>query len=293
MLESDGHIFLGRKKLILNALVILVALISYVRRDFDARNISFVERFFMDRVSPLQEGVVTAQQGVGHLFDIYFLNMNAARENLLLQARLESMERELFSREEVLAENQRLRELLNFSGHEYWEQIIARVVGHDASSDFRVIRINRGRRHGVKLQSPVVTNRGLVGHVFRLSNNYADVITILDANNRVDAVIQRTRSQGIIEGHTGNRMVLKYISRTDPVILSDDVLTSGLGTIYPKGLRIGQVSQIEKHSYGISQKIYVTPRVNFEKLEEVIVLISTSEVESEEDDEHKIAKEVE
>jgi len=135
------------------------------------------------------------------------------------------------------------------------------------------VRINKGIRHGIKLQSVVTSAEGLVGYVYRLTQNFADVITILDANNRVDGVVERLRSHGVVEGYNRGRCIMKYVNRTEPIILNDLVLTAGLGNVYPKGLKIGYISRIERESYGITQHVEITPLVNFSKLEEVLVLV--------------------
>lgn len=104
-------------------------------------------------------------------------------------------------------------------------------------------------------------------------DHFSDVLTILDSRNRVDAIIDRIRTHGIIEGFSQGKCLMKYVNRIDPVVLNDIVLTSGLGNIYPKGLKIGRITRIERASYGISQIIKVTPSVDFSNIEEVVVLI--------------------
>jgi len=171
----------------------------------------------------------------------------------------------------------KLRELVKYGEELNRKKIIARVVSWDSADDYKVVRINRGLKDGVKLQSVVMSAEGLVGYVYRLTDHYADVITILDANNRVDGVVERLRSHGIVEGYSRGRCIMKYVNRTEPIILNDIVLTAGLGNVYPKGLKIGYISRIERESYGITQHVEVTPIVNFSKLEEVIVLVQEEE----------------
>jgi rod shape-determining protein MreC len=66
---------------------------------------------------------------------------------------------------------------------------------------------------------------------------------------------------------------MKYVVRTEPVKNGDILVTSGLGNLYPKGIKVGEIVSIEKESYGLTQAIKVVPSVNFYKLEEVVVLI--------------------
>ena len=97
-------------------------------------------------------------------------------------------------------------------------------------------------------------------------------------------MLERTRGQGILEGSADGIISLKYIPKSESVIIHDMVMTSGLGNIYPKGIKVGTVSKIEKDSYGVTQSIEIKPSVTFDKLEEVIVLriTKTPQKESEE-----------
>jgi rod shape-determining protein MreC len=155
---------------------------------------------------------------------------------------------------------------------------LAQVVAWDGNSDFRVIRINKGIKHGIRLQAPVITSEGLVGYIYRMTDHYADVLTILDSGHRVDGLIQRVRAHGIVEGRTESIARMKNVTRTEPIILNDTVITSGLGNIYPKGIKIGSIVRIERESYGITQYLELKPAVDFGRLEEVVILVSSSDL---------------
>ena len=124
--------------------------------------------------------------------------------------------------------------------------------------------------------SPVITRNGLVGYVFRLTPNYADVLTILDQNNRIDALVMETRTNGIVEGQSGFKCILKYVSRTEKLEIGQEIITAGLGEIYPKGIKVGKISKIDKENFGITQKVEIEPSVDFHKLEEVVVLLPSA-----------------
>lgn len=263
----------SRLKLIVNIIVISLALYGVSKRDVNVKETTFFENFMMDTLAPLQRGVTYMHHQVVSFFDHYVFNVNASRENVLLKSKVGDLQQELFSMEETLAENKRLKSLLQFGEETKRSKILAQVVAWDSSSDFRVLRINKGLADGIKLQSTVVTSSGVVGYIYRLTDHFADILTILDPSNRVDVLINRTRSNGILEGFSGWKCIMKYVTRTDPVKLNDLVITSGLGNIYPKGLKVGIVSKVERESYGIVQDVEVTPTVDFSKLEEVVVLV--------------------
>lgn len=264
-----------RTKIVINFVIFLAALISFSSRDDAVDRTSFFENLMIDSFAPVQRTVYYVHNRINFYFSHYLANIDASKKNIVLEKKLEDLNSQLFLYEEVKKENKRLKQLLAFGEDLQVNRVLAQVVSRDSSSDFRVVRINKGFSDGVRLQSPVVTNKGLVGYVFRLTDHFADVITILDQNNRVDGLVVRTRSHGIVEGDLGDICSMKYVSRTEPVILNDKVITSGLGNVYPKGILIGHISKIEREGYGITQKIDITPGVDFGRLEEVIVLTSS------------------
>lgn len=268
--ETQGQ----RLKLVLNILVLGLALFSFSRKDTTFQSTSAFENLMIDSVTPLQRGVTFLHGEITGLFEHYVNNVSASKKNVDLNKKIEQLQGELFSLEEVKKENERLKGYLEFGSDLNIKKILGQIVSWDSSSDYKVLRINKGMKSGIRLQSPVVTSKGLVGYIYRLTDHYADVLTILDPSNRIDGLVSRTRAHGVLEGDSDDRLIMKYVTRTKPIILNDMVITSGLGNIYPKGLRIGKVVRIERESYGITQHVEVVPEVDFGGLEEVIVLIS-------------------
>lgn len=270
VIVSENH----RLKFFLNILVLGISLFIVSKEKMAVAKSSAFENLMINSFASVQQGVVFLQRRVVSIFKHYFDNISASKENEQLIKKVSLLENRVFSYEELGRENKRLRQLLRFGEGITWKKVLAQIVAWDASSDFRVLRINKGAADGIKLQSTVVTSQGLVGYIYRLTNHFADILTILDPNNRVDGIVQRIRFHGIVEGFSNDRCLMKYVSRTGSIILNDIVLTSGLGNIYPKGLRIGRVSRIERESHGVTQRIEILPSVDFGRLEEVVVLVS-------------------
>lgn len=263
-----------RHKIFLNVAVLTIALFSLSRRQFTFNETTAFENFMIDLFSPMQSSVTYMKTKTSNFFEHYIANIDASRENQDLRKQVAELNNQVFNFEQIAKENKRLKELLKFGGEDSYQKVLAQIVAWDANSDFKVLRINKGKVDGVELQSSVITSNGLVGYIFRLTDHYADIITILDPNNRVDALVERTRSHGIVEGYSRSRATMKYLAGTEPVILDDLVLTSGLGNIYPKGLKIGRITRIERESYGITQTIQIQPSIDFSTLEEVVVLVA-------------------
>jgi rod shape-determining protein MreC len=146
------------------------------------------------------------------------------------------------------------------------------VVGRDPSPWFKTLIINKGYLDGVTKASPVVVPEGIVGLVVAITAHYAKVLLIIDQNSAVDAKVQATRARGIVKGDPTGRGSFNYVLRKHDISLGDSVITSGLDGVFPKGLPIGRVSEIVRLSAGIFQEIAITPYVDFDTLEEVLVL---------------------
>jgi rod shape-determining protein MreC len=267
---EEGH----RLKLILNFVVLGFSLFGISTQNLVYNKTTVFENLMIDSFAPMQRSVSFINKEVSDFFEHYVLNVDASQENEGLKTKVKNLENKIFSFKEIKEENKRLKDLLEFKEAVNSKKILAQIVAWDSASDFKTIRINKGINHGVKLQSTVVTADGLVGYIFRITNNFSDILTILSPSNRVDGLVERVRTHGIIEGYSASSCFMKYVNRTEPIILNDVVITSGLGNVYPKGVKIGNITVIERESYGITQSVEITPSVDFSRLEEVIVLVS-------------------
>jgi rod shape-determining protein MreC len=115
--------------------------------------------------------------------------------------------------------------------------------------------------------------QGIAGQVIEVSNHYSKVMLITDRNSAVDALVQRTRARGVVKGESTERLRLDYVLRKKDVKIGDVVVSSGLDRIYPKGLRVGLVAQVIEHEADIFHEVLISPFVDFEKLEEVLVVL--------------------
>ncbi len=263
-----------RQRAILNFIVLFISLVGVAKRNYVLDETSLFENILIDSFAPLQSSVTSIRSEAGNFFDHYIANISASKNNIELKRKINDLDGRIFEFKELAKENKRLKKLLDFGEGISYRKVLAQVVAWDSNSDFKVIRINKGLKDGVQLQAAVVTSEGLVGYIYRLTDHFADILTVLDSNNRVDGLVQRVRSHGIIEGYNNEKSIMKYISRAEPIILGDVVITSGLGNIYPKGIKVGTVSRVERESYGITQNVEITPAVDFGRLEEVVILLS-------------------
>ena len=185
---------------------------------------------------------------------------------------------------EFEAQNEDLRKKLNFSEThpEYILQaaeVKGRVIGSEPNALLSILIIDIGKRHGIQKGMPVVTERGLVGHIYTVGTNWAKVLLIVDPSSSVAAMIQSSRAQGIVSGRLGQDLVMNYVPQDESISEGDVVLTSGMGGRYPKALVIGQVLEVQRQDIGTFQTAIVHPSVNFDRLETVLVLTSFEPVD--------------
>ncbi len=263
----------SKTKIVNNLIVSLLALYGISQKKFNLEEPSLFNHVVMEVVAPIQSSLANSKKSFSALWENYLLIVNTSKENSVLKKQISRLESDIFTMEEIRKENLRLKKLLNYSEEIGHHRILAQVIGWDSANEFKVIRINKGTRDGIQVMSPVITDNGLVGYVYRSTLNYSDVLTILDQNNRVDVIVERTRTHGIVEGVFDFKCALKYVIRNEPVEVGDKLITAGVGGIYPKGLKVGMITDISKENFGMTLSIEVVPSVDFDKLEEVIVLM--------------------
>ena len=150
--------------------------------------------------------------------------------------------------------------------------ISAQVIARDTTSEYQTIRINKGRDVGLERRMPVITPSGAVGQLINVWEHYSDVLLMTDHNHAIDVIVQRSRARGILKGGSSVLCELRYLNRTDDVMIGDVLVTSGIEGIFPKGLLVGTVHDVEKGKFGVTQSVGVQPTVNLSKLEEVYVV---------------------
>ncbi len=179
--------------------------------------------------------------------------------------------------QEVEGENERLRKLLNFQQlnptYDYrGGQVIARVISEGPSNYLKTLAIDLGSDHGIQPGMPVVTERGLVGRIYKVGPTTSTVLLITDPSSGVNGLVQRDRVVGVVNGQAGALPVMEYIPQDADVTVGDLVITSGLGGNFPKNLVIGQVVEVRKRDFDMFQQAVVRPTVNFDRLEVVLVI---------------------
>ena len=199
--------------------------------------------------------------------------------NKQLQTQVDTLTIDNLGLKEVEAENARLRELLRFAQinplSDYrGGQVIARVISRGPSNYLSSLTIDLGSEHGIKAGMPVVTERGLVGRVYKVGPTSSIILPLTDPSSGVPAMVKRSTSRavGVVNGNAGTQPVLEFIAQDADVSLGDEIITSGLGGNFPKGITIGQVLEVNKQDFDMYQEAVIRPTVNFDQLEFVLVI---------------------
>jgi rod shape-determining protein MreC len=192
------------------------------------------------------------------------------RENEQLRREVERLRREVQENREWVASAARLERLLEYRASAPFAVTAAGVIGRDANGLYRTVLIDRGSADGLEHQQAVLAPDGVVGRVIKVFPHSALVLLVTDRSSGIDAIVQRTRDQGTVQGR-GAGCELKYLDRSAEVEVGDFVVTSGLGGRFPKGVLIGQVSAINRGGE-LFQSVDIRPSAGLERLEEVLVV---------------------
>jgi rod shape-determining protein MreC len=236
-----------------------------------------LQKLVFEVTIPVEHAITSAVGSVGNAWKRYLFLVGLEEENRELKKRIAALQSEVNDYREMSLEGSRLKKVLALEESILYPTFAARVVGSEGSSPFRTILINKGTVDGIRDGQPVIAPDGIVGRVIESSWNYSKVLLVTDYNSNIDAIVQGSRAQGILQGGGHRLLRLKYVQRTEEVKTGDTVVTSGLGGTFPKGLMLGTVVRADKKDPGLFQTIEVAPSVDFSKIEEVLVLQTEKE----------------
>lgn len=227
------------------------------------------------------------QHGFSEIGDFFARTVRSVNEVKKLRAEYNNLQEQLDTYKtlerdlvELREENKRLRSQLEFSEKLALSHEPAEIIARDPSNLFNTIMINKGRRHGVERDMPVIAYQdgfhGLIGKTVNVGRTTSEVLPLFDKSCNVAGRFQNTRYEGLLMGggELKNLLTMKYVQKSarSEVTYGDLVVTSGMSTIYPKGIYVGRVRSINAKEYDSSLEIQVEPIIDFSKLEYVFVL---------------------
>jgi rod shape-determining protein MreC len=265
--------FSKKMVLIVGGIVLITVNVILLSITSKSRSTLGVGRVGLSFVAPFQEIVSRSVRFARGVWKHYFLLVSVAQENEILKKMLNESIGNNNQWHEIELANTRLRNLLNFQKTPNNQVLAAEVIGKDPSGWFKTVIIDKGKAEGLQKGLPVVLPQGVVGQVIEVSSHYSKVMLIIDRNSAVDALVQRSRARGIIKGSSADQCRFEFVLRKHDVQIGDTVIASGLDGVYPKGLLIGRVSDLGGRKSDIFYDIAVAPFVDYETLEEVLVIL--------------------
>jgi rod shape-determining protein MreC len=262
-------------------LVIVLLLGNFMLMAFDAREITSGQRIIrvwsQSVADFVQSPVTSVSSGVGNYFSSISNLRSAQSDNDLLKQRVQELELEIRGKDDLTAENDRLRGLLNLKENSKYKVLTARVIGRDPSVWFDSSIINRGSLDGVKLNMPVVSDGGLIGRVTAVGPLTAQFDLITRDKSGVGGVVGEIGSSnilGVVAGTSKQDLVeMRYVSGSADVQPGQMVYTTGQDGIYPAGLKIGEIVEVKSGSATVPHQIFIRPSAGINTIKEVGVLL--------------------
>ncbi|MEQ1869759.1 MAG: rod shape-determining protein MreC [Vicinamibacterales bacterium] len=265
--QRSGYLFLA----------VIVGHVILISAQVNSRGgVPVLEAVTFGAFSEAQRGTSSV---VGAIRDVWnrYLALRAVRdENDTLQRELASARVKLQEQAALLGRAEGLARLLDLKGHTSLSTTAAAIIASGATSDFRTVTLDKGSVHGLSKDMAVIVPSGVVGRVVLASARASKVQLLIDRNAAAGALIERSRAQGVVVGAGEDTLRLDFVSEVSDVVVGDQVVTSGIDGIFPKGFAIGRVSDVQK-SGGAYRRISVQPAVGFGSLEDVLVVLTPTQ----------------
>lgn len=273
------ELFRRNRIVLLSAMLLVVALLLLSAGSRSERADPFAG-VVLEIVRPLQVGVAAAVDAVENIWGGYFALVGVREENQRLRRRVLELEAQAVRNSEIERAELRLDELLGYRATLGDGAVPAQVIGRDPLPWSGSVTINKGSNNGVGRNAAVISQQGVVGQTIATSARSARVLLVTDHNSGVDAIVQRSRARGIVKGALDGRCVMKYLQRGDDVVPGDLIVTSGLDGIFPKGILIGEVMDVNLDPRGLLKTADVAPSAPLDRVEEVLVVLQSEAEEA-------------
>lgn len=237
---------------------------------------SWLSSALLEVAVPVQIAVTSPVDFLGEAWANYVALVDLAEENERLRERIARLEEENLQYREALVASGNLQRIVAMRENFEVPLLAGEVVGQDVSPWFRSVLLDRGSADDVRSGMPVVNDHGVVGLVTATAPHAARTMVLLDRQSAVDAMVQRSRARGIVKGQGSEQLRFVFMVRGDDVRPGDEVITSGVGGVYPKGLRIGTVGSVRTGDAQLLHEARVKPAVDFGRLEQVFVMLRRS-----------------
>lgn len=266
-----------KNKLAVTIIVLSVTFLWLIVHTVKSENKSIIESGAGSALNPAQKIVYGTTNKIKETLD-FFLNFSEVKaQNKKLISKNQELEDKLLSYSDLKEENDRLREVLNFEEERNnYNYIACDIIGYSGGNFLDGYIVNKGKNASIQKGMIVIAAQGLVGQVTSVGENWNIVQSLANENIAVSVMVESTRETGYIKGFkdSQNRNLAKvYDLPMDSEVKEGDVImTSGVGMLYPKEIKIGEVVSVEEDKIKVMKNAVVKPYVNFNKLEELFIV---------------------
>ena len=249
------------KLYVISTIIIIILLLMSFNLN---RNYSFIEKPFKDLSTKINKLLIQP-------FTLFSKekNIDQSKSYIIQKKKNESLEKEIEELKKQLELSKTLTE---------YDIENATIVSRNKSYWFNNLSIDKGSKHGIKKGQAVITSNGLIGKISKVSNYSSEIklLTSDDINFKVSISIKAngTDNYAILNGYDNktNQFILKGIDKNANINVGDDVLTSGLGGVFPTGIYIGKIEKIINDKYDLSKTAYIKSNQDFNNIHYVTIL---------------------
>ena len=271
------NIFTGRRRnmtILVGVLTIqFFGLAAQIKRPTDQASSTPVLRIWVvNTITPFEKVFFHATGSVRNTFASYFYLRGLRKENENLKQQIQDLRIKQVRIEQDAAQATRLQNLLAFKEQFISETVAAQVIGTSGTDISRSILIDKGLTDGLKDNMAVITPDGVVGKIAKAFHSSSQVLLISDPSWGAGAILTQSRLQGIVKGTQAGTVQLQYIMADNTLKPGEPIVTSGGDRIFPKGLPIGTVREVNGSNKEGFLNVRINPAADLNRLEEVLVI---------------------
>ena len=223
-------------------------------------------------------------------FSVYFNTIDMLREeNEALRRELDEYKNLVYDAELIEEENDFLSDFLELKEeHIDFGLESASVIGREATNYRILLTLSKGSLHGVSVNMPIITDEGLVGHITEVGATWSKAVVITETASAVGGYIERTGALGVVEGTYELRAEglckMIYIDADSDIKVGDKVITSGIGGVYPRGLLVGRIIEVQIDENSRTLTAVIEPAADLDSISKVMIVTEYGIIGEEADD---------
>ena len=273
-----------KNKLTVTIVLLSVTFLILISQSVKRSNISFAENGVGVTLNTVQGVFYSVNSKIRNSFSFIFHISSIKSENDKLVKKNSELESKALNYDALKTENDRLRSALNFTSQKAeYNYVGCDIIGKSGGSFLDQFVLNKGSKDGIAKGMIAITDQGLVGQISSVGNNWCVIQSLANQNLAVSGMVQSTgENSGIVKGYISDNKFLArldYLPIDSKVKNTDVILTSGLGGVYPKGIRIGYVTNVQEDQGRVVKVAVIQPYVDLNKIQEVIVVIPKNKLE--------------